>query len=233
MAACTLVALGGTKPVTNKGAFAWTRVAVDTPKSQLVDAAPNGVDTLTWRAELLTDLLGTDAATQDIGRLLGVKAKQVRVVSPNLSVPVIATAMPQEASKVASRSVAPYTLTVALVNDVVPAITELPVITIAAAAPDPAGARRLAAAAVALLESESQPSGTFSSHIATGVGGFKFQPFKVQQVAPTRVGLVSSSSRPLKPIAASIVIFALWVACGLAMRRHRRRIRARGRMLTA
>jgi hypothetical protein len=227
------VALGGTKPVTNHGALAWTRVAIDTRKSQLVDAAPEGVETLTWRAQLLTYLMATDASTQDIARRLGVKADEISVVEPDLSVPLVGTTLPQEAAKAASLGVAPYTLTVALVNDVLPVINELPVITVEAAAPGPVSAERLAAAAVALLESESSRSGTFSSDVVTGGRGFKLQPFEVQQVTPTRVRLVSSSSPPLKAIGASILVFALWVAGGLLIRRLSRRMRARGRLMTA
>ena len=222
------MALGGTKSVTTKSAVAWTRVALDTPKSQLVDAAPNGVATLTWRAGLLTHLIATDASTQDIARRLGVRADQVLVVDPTLAVPAVSTAMAQGASTAASLGVARYTLIVANDNDAVP------VITIEALAINPASAQRLAAAAVALLESQASPGGRFVSHVHTGSAtGSKLQPFKVEQVAPIRVKLLSSSSTPSKAIGASGVVFAFWVAGGLLMPALIRRIRARARMLTA
>ena len=224
----TLVALGGTKPVTNKSAVAWTHVALDTPKSQLVDAAPNGVATLIWRAGLLMHLMTTDASTQDIARRLGVRADQVLVVDSNLAVPAVSTTMAQAASTAASLGVAPYTLTVAIANNAIP------VITIKASAVNPVSAQRLAAAAVALLKSQASPGGTFVSHVLTGGGtGLKLQPFKVEQIAPIRVKLLSSSSPPLKAVGGSVAVFAFWVACGVLMPRLMRRFRTRSRMLTA
>jgi hypothetical protein len=221
-AAWTLVALGGTSSVTNKSALAWTHVALDTPKSQLVEAAPNGAATLIWRAGLLMHLMATDASTQNIARRVGVAADQVLVVDSNLGLPAVSTAMAQAASTAASLAVAPYTLTVAIDNNAVP------VITIMASAVNPASAQRLAAAAVALLESQTSPGGSVVSGVFTGGGtGLELQPFKVEQIAPIRVKLLSSSSPQLKAIGASLVVFAFWVAGGLMMPRAIRRIRPR------
>ena len=50
-AIAAMVVFGG-KSAT-RSYVAWTQVTLDTPKSQLVAAAPAGGDTLAWRASLL------------------------------------------------------------------------------------------------------------------------------------------------------------------------------------
>jgi hypothetical protein len=87
-------------------------------------------------------------------------------------------------------------------------------ITIEAAAPDPGVATRLAAAAVAVLESQSSRSDTaYSSPITTGGGAApKFQRFFVEQVAPIRVNRVVQAALPIKRVGAPLFLFGLWCA---------------------
>ncbi len=190
MVLAVLVTLGGRKPVTTPSAVAWTTIALETPQSQLVAVAPPGADTLTWRASLLIHLMASESSVQELARRLGVGRDQVVVVDPALATPMVPTATAQAAAKAASHNAAPYALTVFAGKSI------LPLISIEAAAPDRAGAVRLAGAAVAVLESQASPRGTFSSPIATGGKDFSRQPFMVGQVAPVRVELLPALASP-------------------------------------
>jgi hypothetical protein len=203
LAVAIAVALGGSPP--SSSAVAWTRVALDTPTSQLLKSAPNGADTLPWRASLLIRLMGTDSTQRELAGRLGVRPDQVTVVDTALDVPLVPASMPLRASEAASVAGAPYVLTVDLKT---PA---LPLISIEAAAPGRAGAKRLAEAAVAVLESRSSQEGGYSSRIPTGGGAAaKFQPFLAEQVAPVRVKPVVASELPIAQLAAPVVFLALW-----------------------
>ena len=48
LAAIAIAVVVGLRPAAKTG-VAWTRVALDTPKSQLVDSSPSGADTMPWR----------------------------------------------------------------------------------------------------------------------------------------------------------------------------------------
>jgi hypothetical protein len=226
-AIAALVALGGTKPATSASALAWTRVALDTPRSQLVNSAPLGADTLTWRASLLTHLMTTDALQRALARQLGVPADQVAVVDPTLNVPAAPASMPTRAAEAASLTTAPNVVTVLVPNDV------LPVISVEAAAADPAGAKRLAQAAVAVLRSQASAGGSFSSQIATGGKLLQLQPFLVEQVAPVRVKLVKATALPLKALGASLFLLVVWSAGVLLLPGAARRARGRRAALAA
>ena len=78
VAAATLVASGGTSPVTAQGGLASTSVALDTPRSQLVAAAPVGADTLAWRASLLAHLMATNASRMELAGRARCKAGSSR-----------------------------------------------------------------------------------------------------------------------------------------------------------
>ena len=214
-----LVALGGMTPATKRNSVGSTSVTIDTPRSQLVAAAPAGAETLPWRASLLEHLMATDASTKQLARRLGVTPHKVLVVDSDLSVPLVTTAMAQADAKAAGDVLAPYLLNVFLQN------TSLPVISIEAAAPTQAGARQLANAAVDVLKSEASPPGTFSSTVKTDGGHLTRQPFVVTQTSPVRVKVVKSTSLALKPIAAALFVFVVWCVAGtlVARRMHRPR----------
>jgi hypothetical protein len=219
LAIAVLVALGGTKSVKTTSATAWTRVTLDTPNSQLVAAAPSGAGSLPWRASLLSHLMSTESVTAAIARRLGVSSDQVSVIDPTLALPLVDTDTAAAATKVDSNVVTPYALTTY-------ADGQVPVISLTAAAADAAGAKRLAEAAMSVLESESSPRGPVKSLIPTDVGVLGRQAFVISQVSPLHVQLVASSSLPKKPIAAALFVFLVWcVATLILLPRVSRRFR--------
>jgi hypothetical protein len=226
-AVAILVALGGTKPITTRSAVAWTSVALDTPKSQLVEVAPTGAGTLSWRASLLAHLLATQTTTQELAQRLGVDADQVMVVDPALAQPLVPTAMAQAAATAASDNVAPYVLTAFVEN------SSLPIISLEAAAPSLVAAQRLADAGAAVFEAQASPGGRFVSPIATNAYNFSLQPFVVRQVAPVRVEVVNSTALPMKAIGASLFVFLTFCAVALLLPATIRRVRAAARPLPA
>ena len=109
-------------------------------------------------------------------------------------------------------------------------------ISIEAGAPQPSGAERLAAAAVAILKSQGSPGGRFSSLIPTDADARSrtLQPFAVDQVAPVRVMLFPASALSLKPIAGALVVFLLCIVVGARLVPGlSRRLRPHGRTLAA
>ena len=219
LALALLIGTGGTTPVTTKSAVAWTTVALDTQKSQLVDVAPAGGSTLAWRAAMLGDLMMTARSTQDIAHRIGVSNDQVLVTESDLTVPLVPTAMANAAANAATDPTAPYMLSVFIKDDT------LPVISVNATAATPAGAAALANAAVAELQSHASRGGTFSSKIVTGTMGLELQPLVINQVSPTRVKLLTSSSLKTKAIAMSFLFFVAWFAGSMMVPRLFRRLR--------
>lgn len=210
------VRLGGSPPTTS--ALAWTRVALDTPQSELVKSAPSGYDTLPWRASLLSHLMSTDATQRELAQRLRVSRDQVAVVDADFSLPEVPDMTAQKASDASLPTGAAYVVTVNMVN------VALPVISVEAVAPDRAGATRLARAAVAVLDSRASPAGAYTSAIRTDGGALnRLQPFVVQQVAPVRVKRVVASTVPMKAIAAGVFILAAWLVGVLLLPRLVRR----------
>jgi hypothetical protein len=158
---------------------------------------------------------------------VGIRADQLTVIDPALAVPRVPASMPQSVTDATSMSVAPYVLTAFMKND------SLPLISIEAAAPDAAGAKRLADAALALLASRAFRGGAFESQIATGAAVFRLQPFVVSQVAPVRVKTVPASVLPLKAIGASLFVLVVWTAGVLLMPRRSGPVRRRRSALAA
>jgi hypothetical protein len=210
VALALVVALG--KPPTSSSAVGWTRVTLDTPKSQVVESDPRGADSLPWRAALLVHLMRTDESVREIARTVGVRPEDVAVVDPALAEPQVPASMPAGAAEAASFSVAPYVLTVYV------RVTELPMITIETAAPDRDGAKRLAEAAVELLESRSSPSETpYRSRIPTGGGAaLRYQTYLIEAVAPVRTKEVLSGAAPTKQIGV-LMLFGAWCAAVLVL----------------
>ena len=167
--------------------------------------------------------MATDATQKRLAQSLHVRPDEVAVVDPALELPIVPASIPTAASDAAGITVAPYVLTLTLTNPT------LPTIAIEAAAPDRAGARRLAAAAVDILESQSSTSAArYSSKILTGGGvALKRQQFVVQQVAPIRAKLVTERVISPKQIGPPLLLLVLWTAGVLLLpgRLHRRRPR--------
>jgi hypothetical protein len=219
VALALLIGMGGTTPVTTRSAVAWTTVALDTKKSELVDVAPSGGSTLAWRAALLGDLMMTSRNAQDIAHRIGVPSDQVLVTDSDLSLPLVPTAMANAAANAAADPTAPYMLSVFTEDNT------LPVISINATALTSAGATALTNAAVAEMQTHASPGGSFSSKIVTGTRGLELQPLVINQVSPTRVKMLTSSSLKTKAIATSFLVFAAWFAGSLLLPRLVRRLR--------
>lgn len=200
-------------PSSASSAVAWTRVGLDTPRSQLIASMPPGADTLPWRASLLTHLMTTDETRGLLAQRLGLPPDQVAVVDPILSTPLIPASMPTKASTAAAPTV-PYLLKLSVKDP------SLPVISIEAAAPDRAGALSLARAAVAILESQASSEGTYASLIPSA-NARRLQPFLVQPVADLRVKPVVSAVMPIKRLGAAVVVLGLWFAAVLLLPRRR------------
>jgi hypothetical protein len=207
LAAGALVALGGTRPATSTGAIAWTRLAIDTPRSQLVDTAPDGVSTLTWRAATLMHLLATDESQAEIARRLGVRPDLVAVVDGSFNGPLRATSLAIAATEAGAVIGAPNVVTVYIPD------YSMPVISLEAAAADVAGAKRLADVALEVLQSRSSTGGAYRSRIATGgEASEQRQQFNVTAIADVRAEAVTSTLLPMKAIAASMFVLVAWSA---------------------
>src|SRR5829696_4779896 len=107
LAALAVVILVASRPSPSTG-VAWTLVALDTPKSQLVDSSPSGADSMTWRASLLVHLMGTDSTQRELAQHLKVPTGEVTVVDPALATPKLPASMPKKASDAAAITLAPY-----------------------------------------------------------------------------------------------------------------------------
>ncbi len=215
-AVVVFVGLHGMSPTGSTSVVAWTRVALDTPRSQLLAVAPSGSESLVWRASLIEHLMATDASTRALAGRLGVPADEVLVVDNDLVNPLVATSMANSASLAAGRAMAPYTLTVFLQN------TSMPVISLEAAAPTRAEADRLAGAAVAVLSTQGSPAGTFSSQVRTNGNQSTLQPFDIAPIAPIRETMVSAHKLPIKALGGAFFVFVMFLVVGLRVTRRRK-----------
>jgi hypothetical protein len=220
LAVVAAVAVGGAPPTAST--LAWTRVALDTPASELVKSAPSGYDTLPWRGLLLSHLMLTDATQRELAQRMRVPQNEVAVVDTEFAIPEVGDMVALKATDASLPTGALYVVTVNVPN------VTLPVISIEAMAPDRSGAARLAQAAVAVLRSRASPGGTYTSKIRTnGSPQPRLQPFVVQQVAPVRVKHEVKSSLPTKGVAAALFVFVAWLAGVRILSRLVRRRRPR------
>ena len=192
--AAAAAALLLTRPVPKDSAVAVTRVVLDTPSSQVIDASPSGVDTLGWRAGLLADLMATKPVTKKIARELGVPERDFAVVNPALEAPEVSSSLPKHAARAAEVNEQQHVLV--LRYDEV-----LPIVSIEALAPTRATATRLANAAAGELKAA-----------ATGGDTADVQGLVVEQVGSVRVEDVSAPSGKLKGLAAALLLLGAW--CG-------------------
>jgi hypothetical protein len=202
-------ALGSSPPSTS--AVAWTRVVLDTPKSQLVDAEPVAANSLPWRAGLLAHLLATPGTQEQIARAAGLRPEDLKVIDPTTVRPPVLAAVPQKASEAASSATPPYTLVATVADDA------LPLLALTATAPDRAAARRLASAATRLLERQSAQAGAYKSMILTGGGENRLEAFEVKPYSPVRTDVIKSGGGPVKAIGAAFSVWVLWCAGVLAL----------------
>ena len=183
--------LVGGSPVPDSG-FAATRVAIDTPRSQLVTAAPLGSDSLPWRATLLATLLGTESARERVARDAGIRTDELAMVELELTAPPVAASLPRAAVKASNATTEPYVLTVHT-DDV------LPIIEIETRAPDRAGAARLAAAAVEALQAGASPRDTP-----------ELQGLSIERISAIEAIVIPGGAGRKRLAAVAMVVFVLW-----------------------
>ena len=202
------LALGSAARRQSSSALAWTRVNLDTPKSQLVNSAPGGADTLPWRASLLIHLMATDATQRRLAqrstsgrtrwrwstprsscRSFRPRSRRRRRRRPGHGRTVRADPDPDEPCRSRrSRSRPPR--------------------------PTARGRNGSPPPRWPILESQSSLSAArYSSKILTGGGvALKRQPFVVQQVAPIRAKPVTERVISPKQIGPPLLLLVLWTA---------------------
>ena len=209
LAIAVALAIGSSPP--ERSALATTRVLLDTPQSQSVDNTPFGADTLPWRASLLAHLLNSEPNKRQLARALGIPLDQLFVSDAALSGPQVPSSLTKAASDVAALTSAPYELSIVLPN------ASLPLISIAAAAPDRTAARKLAATARDILRAaaprpdpanEVKPGAKLSPAEAADTS--KPYGYLVVDVAPIRVKTVADGKGPLKAVIVSLALFVAW-----------------------
>jgi|GEM_PF-4120079 len=201
--------LGGAPP--SRSAIAWTRVDLDTAKSQLVVSNPAAYGSLPGRAELMLHELTGDDVRRRLAGALRVPRDQVNVVDPTWAQPLVPASLPAGAAKAAAVSGAGYVLTPSMPDGT------LPLISLQAGAPDAASAKRLLAAAVSVLAGWGNGGGPYVSPFATGGGVEQLEPFRVQMVDPVRTQVVVSGKGAVKGVLAAIVLLLGWIAAVAAL----------------
>jgi hypothetical protein len=180
--------------------IASTRLVLDTPVSQLVDAAPKGAETLGWRTELLAELMTTRPARLQISHEARVSMQQLVVVNPTLNTPVLPTTLPRRAASVAVSSSAQSVLTVL-------ADPTLPMVSLEASAPSRDAAARLAAAGASALRTVA----------AVPPDSPRTQPIVVQDAGSIRASDVASGAGKKQAAAVCMAVFLLWSAMVLVV----------------
>jgi hypothetical protein len=120
------------------------RLVLDTPKSQLLNADPKGVDSLAWRAAVLSEMTATGSVEERIARDMGVPVRSIGVISMNLTDPEVEWPLTSAAQKAEAEAGEPYLVAVGVDE-------RLPLISVATRAPGRAGAVRLAKVTTAVL----------------------------------------------------------------------------------
>ena len=193
--AAAAVLLAGPRAKATASGVAYTRVALDTPSSQLVRAAPAGAGSLGWRASLLAHLVATDATRRGVATRAGIPAAQLSVLDPTLAVPAVPASLPKGVADATATVSTPYVLSVYGQNG------SLPIITIEGAGPDRKAAAGLVRAAATVLESQSSRA-----------GGGTLQPFEVQSVASVHARTVIAGGGLLRSVIASVLLLGVWCA---------------------
>jgi hypothetical protein len=184
---------------TKTSGTASARLVLDTAKSQLINQAPVGGETLTWRTVLLADLAGGDPLTDRIAGEVGIPRTELVVVQPELSAPVMPAALPTRAATVAGVTSEKYVLTVSFDE-------LLPIISLQAEAPDRRAAVRLLDAAMGALKDTGRSTRT-TAHL---------QGLTVDSVGPVRSKAIVDKPQPLLGVAVAMALFGLWSA-GVAL----------------
>jgi hypothetical protein len=121
----------------NSVGVASANILIDTPRSQVIEVAPKGSDTLGARANVLANLMVDGEIKDAIGRRAGVAPTKLIAYTESADTPTPAVGAQSRV----------YKTRVALSSD----MSELPIVKVETQAPDVRGAIRLANAAVAGL----------------------------------------------------------------------------------
>ncbi len=234
IAAIALAFVVGSGGSTSSG-FASTRIVLDTPTSQVVDADPTGADSLAWRASLLTHLLARETVTRELADRLGLRPDQLAVVDRGLGAPQAPASLPESASEAAFPNGALYVLTAYLEDEA------LPIVTLDAQAPDRAGAQRLADAGAAALKAEVPAPGGELDTAAESAAQLQEltavprgrQGLVVEDVGTVRAKTVVASADPIKAVGPPLFLLVLWTGCVLLGPLLVRAVRQHGRLRTA
>jgi hypothetical protein len=207
-----LAARGETRTV----GIASTRMVVDTRPSNLVAPAPQGADSLTWRAALLANKLATGPFRERLATAVGIPLERLIVVQPPLKVPTVPTTLAPRALEAGENVTADYVLTVRFDEG-------LPIITTEAHAPSGAAAKRLVEASVDALLVAATPQRVWRMT----------QPYEVSRVATTRVREVVNGPGRVMPAAFALVTFIFWCAALVLLQGALRAWRGAGRVQPA
>jgi len=167
------------------------RVLVDTPRSLLADARPEGVTSIVTRATVLGNLLASDEARVAMARQTGLRAEEIDVTGPGAEAAAVPTPLAEAAIETA-RPRQPYAITVSQPDPT------LPILNVYVSAPDPAEARELAGAASAALPS------------AVGRGPVGGQSLRVEPVGRVQVASRMVGPGTAKAAIAAVVLFVFW-----------------------
>jgi hypothetical protein len=194
--AVVAIALGvlvGKAQEPSRSSLATTRVVLDTHKSQLVDVAPDGADSLQWRTGLLADVMMSRSMARVIAREAGIEVDQLKVIEPLMAVAELDTPLAQNAIAAAGAP-EPYVVTYE-------ADPDLPFLKIMAAAPDRGSAFRLAEAATRAAESADV------AHSSKTLQGFVIEPAAGITLEETVTG-----GKRIVGVAAFLFVFGAWCA---------------------
>jgi hypothetical protein len=180
--------------VSDGRALAEVRVLLDTPQSQLTNVDPPRVESLPWRANLLSLLLATEPARRQLAREAGIPAQQLAVVDSDLATPIVPASLPAKAAEPAANPSEVYLLSVH--TD-----PTIPLISLEAQAPDREAAARLAEAAAHALKISAAPSDMPEA-----------RTFIAEPVGPIKTRSLAAGHRTLRMLGVAIVLFGLWCA---------------------
>ena len=225
-----------TKPRPAGSVMSWTRVIIDTKRSQLVTPDPDGMDSLIWRAHLLADQMTSQADADAIARGAGLEPDQVRVQEPLLYASTVATPLPVAAQKAASIVYEPYVVTLQYAWN-------LPVIEVDAVGPDRATTVRLATSASNVLAAAATPSpGEIAASAPTAMvtsaaqdGKLPadqevVQQFTARPAAAVQTRVVPARSGRMKGIMLAAFVLVLWCIVVPLLPERRRRGGARAQI---
>jgi hypothetical protein len=176
------------------GARAEVRVLLDTPQSQLINADPARVESLPWRATLLSQLLGTEPARRQIAGEAGIPANRLAVVNSDLATPILPAALSLTAAEAAAYPHEAYVLSVH--SD-----ATIPLISLEAQAPDRGAATRLAEAAAHALKISAAPADMPEA-----------RSFIAEPVGPITTRSLAAGHRTLLVLGVATFLFGLWCA---------------------